>query len=114
MSNKQLRASGDGEFILQYTGEQIQEAIAKILSLLISDKKDGSVEIKLGEDSYAVVTKTYIENSFESINESLNNKQDELTSGETIKTINNESLLGAGNISIEGSWENALRYEEVE
>lgn len=32
-----------------------------------------------------------------------NNKQDELVSGSTIKTINNESLLGSGNLSIEGT-----------
>lgn len=32
-----------------------------------------------------------------------NNKQDELISGSTIKTINNTSLLGSGNINIEGT-----------
>lgn len=32
-----------------------------------------------------------------------NNKQDELVSGSTIKTINNENLLGSGNIDIEGT-----------
>lgn len=32
-----------------------------------------------------------------------NNKQDELVSGTTIKTINNESLLGSGNLNIEGT-----------
>lgn len=31
-----------------------------------------------------------------------NNKQDVLISGENIKTINNESILGSGNINIEG------------
>ena len=34
---------------------------------------------------------------------SWNSKQDELVSGSTIKTINNESLLGSGNIDIEGT-----------
>lgn len=32
----------------------------------------------------------------------LNNKQDVLVSGENIKTINNQSLLGSGDISISG------------
>lgn len=35
-----------------------------------------------------------------SIKERLNEKQDVLVSGDTIKTINNESLLGSGNITI--------------
>ena len=34
--------------------------------------------------------------------EALNAKQDVLVSGENIKTINNESLLGSGNINIQG------------
>lgn len=36
------------------------------------------------------------------INELLAEKQDELVSGENIKTLNNESLLGPGNIDLEG------------
>ena len=35
-----------------------------------------------------------------SIKERLNEKQDVLVSGDTIKTVNNQSLLGSGNISI--------------
>lgn len=38
----------------------------------------------------------------ESIQDDLANKQQKLVSGENIKTINNESLLGPGNIVIEG------------
>lgn len=38
---------------------------------------------------------------------SWNNKQDQLVSGSTIKTINNESLLGSGNINITGTQYNA-------
>lgn len=36
------------------------------------------------------------------INEKLNEKQDKLTSGTNIKTINHTSLLGSGNIDIQG------------
>lgn len=35
--------------------------------------------------------------------DNLNNKQDELVSGTNIKTINNQSILGSGNIEIESS-----------
>lgn len=34
--------------------------------------------------------------------DSVQNKQDELISGENIKTINNESILGSGNIQVSG------------
>lgn len=37
------------------------------------------------------------------INEIIDNKQDTLVSGANIKTINNTSLLGSGNIDIQGS-----------
>lgn len=37
------------------------------------------------------------------IGNSLKTKQDNLISGTSIKTINNESILGAGNINISGS-----------
>ena len=38
----------------------------------------------------------------DTLNDLLEEKQDLLTSGTNIKTINNESLLGSGNISIQG------------
>ena len=36
------------------------------------------------------------------LNDTINTKQDKLVSGSNIKTINNQSLLGSGNISISG------------
>lgn len=36
------------------------------------------------------------------VNEIIDDKQDTLVSGTNIKTINNESLLGSGNITIQG------------
>lgn len=41
-----------------------------------------------------------------------NNKQDKLVSGTNIKTINNTSLLGSGNISISGG-DSSFDYEVV-
>lgn len=40
-------------------------------------------------------------------------KQDTLVSGENIKTINNQSLLGSGNIEIEGSTVEYATTEEA-
>jgi hypothetical protein len=36
------------------------------------------------------------------VNELVDNKQDTLVSGTNIKTINNTSILGSGNIDIQG------------
>lgn len=38
------------------------------------------------------------------INTALQNKQDTLVSGTNIKTVNNQSLLGGGDITIQGGW----------
>lgn len=42
-----------------------------------------------------------------------NNKQDELVSGTNIKTINNESILGSGNISISGGGTGTSNYNDL-
>lgn len=42
----------------------------------------------------------------------LESKQDTLVSGTNIKTINNESILGSGNITIQGGSDNAVLYTE--
>ena len=57
----------------------------------------------------------------EAINGAIGDKQDTLVSGTSIKTINNESLLGSGNISVGGgssvdivtSWESTLSDSKV-
>lgn len=47
------------------------------------------------------------------ITTAINEKQDELVSGTNIKTVNNESLLGSGNITIQsGSDPDAVKYIE--
>lgn len=50
------------------------------------------------------------------INEIIDNKQDTLVSGTNIKTINNQTLLGSGNIDIQGSGTSveAFTAEEVQ
>lgn len=45
--------------------------------------------------------------------EELNNKQDILTSGTNIKTINGNSILGEGNIIIESGSSNSSAYPEI-
>lgn len=43
-----------------------------------------------------------LNSALESVESELDGKQDTLVSGTNIKTINNESLLGSGNITIQG------------
>ena len=43
----------------------------------------------------------------------LNKKQDVLVSGTNIKTINNQSILGQGNIEISGSSQNEFLYDDL-
>ena len=43
------------------------------------------------------------ENDIQSLGQTVSGKQDALISGTNIKTVNNESLLGSGNVSITGS-----------
>jgi hypothetical protein len=47
------------------------------------------------------------------IKEEIESKQDELISGQNIKTINNQSILGSGNIIIESSSGGSSNYEDL-
>ena len=49
-----------------------------------------------------------------SINAAVSGKQDTLVSGTNIKTINNESLLGSGNITIQGGGANVVELTQAE
>lgn len=59
------------------------------------------------------ITPTDKEQIEQAITNLQNNKQDTLVSGENIKTLNNESLLGSGNIEIEVDLSNYYTKEEV-
>ena len=47
-----------------------------------------------------LASETYVDNKISAVNTSIGKKQDTLVSGTNIKTINGNSLLGSGNISI--------------
>jgi len=49
-----------------------------------------------------------------SINAAVSGKQDTLVSGTNIKTINNESLLGSGNITIQGGGANVVELTQAQ
>jgi hypothetical protein len=81
-----------------YTDSKVSAANATLVNSLIS------TVVTLGTSNTVVpsqnAVKTYVDTS---LSTGLTTKQDTLTSGVTIKTINTESLLGSGNITIGGS-----------
>lgn len=80
-----------------------------------------SSDITLGSADILVAGDRTIDDAFSSVNTSISNlgtsKQDALVSGTNIKTINNESLLGSGNITIQGGGDPSAitdaRIEEI-
>jgi hypothetical protein len=67
--------------------------------------------------SKEVITKealNNIENGIADNEEAIEQKQDKLVSGENIKTINNQSLIGSGNISIEPDLSGCATKEELD
>lgn len=119
ISNTQTSAEW-GKIVGDITEQaDLQEAFDNIVSRGTINKNDGSTFYdwigtlqeyteqrvqELHPDWLVYITDDTVAGSFtytkEAIDEKLLNKQDELVSGTNIKTINNESVLGNGNISI--------------
>ena len=81
-----------------YTGEEIDAGIAKANTAIqdVSNKVDKIEGKGLSANDYTTEEKTKLANI------DMSSKQDKLVSGTNIKTINNLSLLGSGNINISG------------
>lgn len=77
-----------------YTKEEADAAIESAIT------ESGSITSGQVESQIESALTAYTTTS--DLNTLLNNKQDTLVSGTNIKTINNQSLLGEGNITIEG------------
>ena len=94
-----------------YTSAQTESAITQAVSGKVDTSTfntySGSVETALNAkaDTATTYTKTEVDNA---ITAATSTKQDTLVSGTNIKTINNESILGSGNITIEGGGGKAI------
>lgn len=88
-----------------YTSAQTESAINQAVSGKVDTSTfntySGSVDTALNAkaDTATTYTKTEVDNA---ITAATSTKQDTLVSGTNIKTINNESILGEGNITIQG------------
>jgi hypothetical protein len=102
------RLAVNGRIYLDNKGNKYKGTVnGRIEQINISDR---NVNIKLEVDdtpqslrNFLINLKNFTESSIELLKNLLSNKQDKLISGENIKTINSESLLGSGNIVISGS-----------
>ena len=55
-----------------------------------------------------------LEDCCDEVQDALDGKQDSLVSGQSIKTINNQSLLGSGNIDLQGGSGDTISYTQTE
>ena len=68
------------------------------------------IKIRYGTDTHGTTPPTYIPSEIDQLRLS---KQDKLVSGENIKTINNQSILGSGNITIEGGSGSSITIDQT-
>jgi hypothetical protein len=86
---------GEGNITIQGEGGNID--LSEYITKTELDKKGYLTSIP---SEY--ITETELNNKGYATTEALNGKQEKLTSGDNIKTINGQSILGEGNITIEG------------
>lgn len=100
--NKDVRTSSyDQVYGKQTTGKQSMINISNSIagnSLIIRDN-NGRAYIAVPEQDNHMANKYYVDNA-------VKDKQDTLVSGTNIKTVNGQSLLGSGNIAIQGGGNN--------
>ena len=68
------------------------------------------IKIRYGTDTHGTTPPTYIPSEIDQLRLS---KQDKLVSGENIKTINGNSILGSGNITIEGGSGSSITVDQT-
>lgn len=104
---------GEGDIIIESGGNIVELTQSEYDNItpepdtlyVISDAP--AVEIP---DTSNFVDKETLSNEIDAINIALNQKQNTLVSGQNIKTINNQSIVGSGNITIEGGSADLSNY----
>lgn len=110
----------------------VNGSVNSIIDVLVDNKsvvKDNIANIDLSDKVDKVEGKVLSTNDFTNddkekldglsnyndtkIKKEIESKQDELISGQNIKTINNQSILGSGNIIIESSSSGSSNYEDL-
>lgn len=98
------------EYKSSYTGQEIDAGIAKANTAIqdVSNKVDKVEGKGLSTNDFTDEEKTKLDNI------DMSEKQDTLVSGTNIKTINNTSILGSGNITIGGSGVSPVEVDDIE
>ena len=91
-----------GEFKIGVFGTTETETLPTLYS------KD--IKIRYGTDTHGTTPPTYIPSEIDQLRLS---KQDKLVSGENIKTVNGNSILGSGNITIEGGSGSSITVDQT-
>lgn len=95
-------------YITEIPSEYITESELSNKGYITGIPSEYITETELNQKGYITsipseyVTETELNNKGYATTEALNGKQEKLTSGDNIKTINGQSILGKGNITIEG------------
>jgi hypothetical protein len=98
-------------FIPAPPGELTQQQLQYIISQIPPTDISGKVDKETGKALLAITEAEKI-HSPGSDNQDLSGKQDVLVSGTNIKTINGTSILGSGNLPIEGG--SGLTQQQIE
>ena len=85
---------------MSYVTQSELSAMSYATTSQLPNMNDYVSHAELNNASY--VSKTELNNASYATTSQLSNKQDTLVSGTNIKTVNNQSLLGSGNITIQG------------
>lgn len=95
-------------YITEIPSEYITESELSNKGYITGIPSEYITETELNQKGYITsipseyITETELNNKGYATTEALNGKQEKLTSGDNIKTINGQSILGKGNITIEG------------
>lgn len=90
-------SGGGGDTGTEYTAKNPISITNNKIGLKIDNQT-----LQVNTDGQLVANLDELGNEVNTIANAVNNKQDTLVSGQNIKTINNQSILGSGNITIEG------------
>ncbi|MDP2160673.1 MAG: hypothetical protein Q8K02_09340 [Flavobacterium sp.] len=94
----------DNKFLTPKTAKQTVQTYAPVKKVNnISPDSNGNVSIANVSGSASTITGSISKSQVTGLENDLNNKQNVLVSGTTIKTINGQSILGNGDVSIAGS-----------
>lgn len=100
-SNIQVTKGSDGSFTIALSSSALSGYLTKAVADTTYAAKSLETNAQMKTDNGLNTTSKEVVGSINEINTKLGNKQDTLVSGTNIKTLNGQSLLGSGNITLD-------------